>query len=81
VTVPSGWIVERLDVFRDRAVADGAILVDLLLDVLLLQAAEEGFGYSVIPAIVSTAHAGNQPSGTNFYRSVIRMLFIAYSRR
>lgn len=41
VTVPSGWIVERLDVFRDRGVGDRAIPVDLLLDVLFLQAAEE----------------------------------------
>lgn len=35
--MPSRWIVERLDVFRDRGAGDRAILVDLLLDVLLFQ--------------------------------------------
>jgi hypothetical protein len=58
VTVPSGRIVERLDVFRDRRVGDRAILVDLLLDVLLLEAAEKRLSDGVIPAIASTAHTG-----------------------
>ena len=62
--MPSGWIVERLDVFRDRGVGDRAILVDLFLDVLLLQAAEEGLSDGVIPAIASTTHAGNQSIGS-----------------
>jgi len=54
--VPSGWIVERFYVFRDLGVGDGAILVDPLLDVLLLQTAEERFGDRVIPAISFSAH-------------------------
>jgi hypothetical protein len=64
VTVPSGRIVERLDVFRDRRVGDRAILVDLLLDVLLLEAAEKRLSDGVIPAIASTAHTGYQPIGS-----------------
>ena len=64
VTVPSGRIVECLYVIRDRGVGDRAILVDLLLDVLLLQAAEEGLSHGVIPAIASTTHAGDQPIGS-----------------
>jgi hypothetical protein len=41
MTVPSGRIVERLDVFCDRLAGNQAVLVDLFLDVLLLQTAEE----------------------------------------
>jgi hypothetical protein len=55
--VSSGGIVERLDVFCDLATGDRAILVDLLLDVLLLQTAEEGFSDGIVPTVSSTAHA------------------------
>ena len=39
--MPSGGIVERIDVFSYLGAGDRAILVDPFLDVLLLQTAEE----------------------------------------
>ena len=62
--MPSGGIVERIDVFSYLGAGDRAILVDLLLDVLLLEAAEKRLSDGVIPAIASTAHAGDQPIGS-----------------
>ncbi len=45
----SGWIVEH---------------VDLPLDVLFLQTAEEGLSYGIVPAVASAAHAGYRPIGS-----------------
>src|ERR1700689_5713852 len=59
----SGWIVEPLDVLGDRDTGDRAVLVDLFLDVLFLQAAEEGLSDGNVPAVASAAHAGYQPIG------------------
>jgi hypothetical protein len=59
--MPSGGIVERIDVFCYLGAGDRAILVDPFLDVLLLQTAEERFRNGVVPTISSTAHARDQP--------------------
>ena len=56
MAVTSGSIVEGIDVVghvRDRELS---VLVDLLLDSLFLQAAEEGLGDSVVPAVALPAH-------------------------
>jgi hypothetical protein len=55
--VAAGSIVEGIDVggdVGDRQVSD---LVDLLLDPLFLQAAEEGLGDGVVPAVALPAHS------------------------
>jgi hypothetical protein len=59
--MPSGGIVERVDVFCDLGASDRAILVYPFLDVLLLQTAKERFRNGIIPTISSTAHARDQP--------------------
>lgn len=53
-------IVKDLDVVKDIRPCQIASLVDAFLDTLLLQAAEEGFGHRVVPAIATSAHAGLQ---------------------
>src|SRR5450631_1095364 len=58
--MPSGGIVERIDVFRDPGASDRAILVDPFFYVLLLQTAEERFRNGIVPTISSTAHAQDQ---------------------
>ena len=55
--MPSGGIVERIDVFSYLGAGDRAILVDPFLDVLLLQTAEEGLGHRVVIAVPAPAHA------------------------
>lgn len=51
-------IVERFDVVSDVGHGQFAVLVDPLLDPLFRQAAEEGLGYGIVPAIRFSAHAG-----------------------
>jgi hypothetical protein len=58
MAVTSGPIVERVDVGSDLRDRQFSVLVDLLLDSLLLQAAEERFGDGVVPAVALSAHAG-----------------------
>ena len=53
--MPTFSIVERIDVIGDVFNRQLAILVDLLLDAFLLQAAEEGLGNRAVPAVASTA--------------------------
>lgn len=60
MAMPSSPIVEGIDVIRDVCDRQLAILVDMLLDLFLLQTAEEGLGDGVIPAVPSPAHAGDQ---------------------
>ena len=60
MAVSTGAIVEHLDVIVDLGIGNITSLVDSLLDPLLLQAAKKGFGYGVIPAIATSAHAGLQ---------------------
>ena len=49
-------IVEAVDVVGQVSDRELSVLVDLLLDAFLLQAAEEGFGDGVVPAIALAAH-------------------------
>ena len=58
VAVAPGSIVERLDVFGDIFGRNVSIVVDVLLDSLLLQTAEEGLRHRVVPAVPATAHVG-----------------------
>ena len=58
MAVSTGSIVEHLDVIVDLGIGGITGLVDSLLDPLFLQAAKEGFGHRVIPAIPTPAHAG-----------------------
>ena len=53
-------IVKDFDVVKDIRPRQIARLVDAFLDALFLQAAEEGFGHGVVPAIATSAHAGLQ---------------------
>ena len=81
VAVASGSIVERLDVFGDIFGRSVSIVVDVLLDSLLLQTAEEGLRHRVVPAVPSTAHAGLEmiglaepaPRVTSVLRALIRV--------
>ncbi len=50
-------IVEAIDVIGSVVSCELSILVDLFLDPLLLQAAEEGLGDGIIPTVVFPAHA------------------------
>src|ERR1700688_1191281 len=54
------WIVERFDVVGNVRQRDLSGPVNLLLDLLLLQTAKEGFGDGVVPAVPLAAHAGLQ---------------------
>ena len=81
VAVAPGSIVERLDVFGDIFGRSVSIVVDVLLDSLLLQTAEEGLRHRVVPAVPSTAHAGLEmiglaepaPRVTSVLRALIRV--------
>jgi hypothetical protein len=64
VAVATGSIVERFDVVGDLREGQLPILVDLLLDAFLLQAAEERFRNRVVPAVSATAHARPQSIGS-----------------
>jgi len=57
MTVSACGIVELVDVVCDISGGGFPVMVDVLLDPLLLEAAEEGFGDSVVPAIASATHA------------------------
>lgn len=53
-------IVERLNILSDVCFREIPRFVDMLLDSLFLQAAEERFHHSVVPAVSASAHAGLQ---------------------
>ena len=50
-------ILERVNVIGDVSDRELAILVDVFLDSLLLQAAEKGLGYGIVPAVPLATHA------------------------
>ena len=56
MAVASDSIVESIDVVGHVGNRELPVLVDLFLDPLLLQAAEEGLGDGVVPAIALPAH-------------------------
>ena len=58
MATPPSSIVEGIDVLRDVCDRELAVLVDMLLDPLLLQATEEGLGDRIVPAVALSAHAG-----------------------
>ena len=60
MAVATGAMIEHVDVIRYLGLGDLTSRVDTRLDPLLLQAAKKGFGYGVIPAIATSAHAGLQ---------------------
>lgn len=57
MTMATRAIVERLDIVGHVSDRKCPGLIDLLLDPLLLQAAEELLGHGIVPAIHFTAHA------------------------
>lgn len=57
MAVAAGSVVERFDVVEDIGARQIPSLVDALLDAFLLQAAEEGLGNGIVPAVASPAHA------------------------
>ena len=57
VAVASRAIVEDVDVVGDVRAGQRAVLVDLLLDPFLLEAAEERFRDGIVPAVALAAHA------------------------
>jgi hypothetical protein len=57
MTVAAGSIVEAIDVIGNVADRQLSIPVDLLLDPFLLEAAEEGFGDGIVPAVALPTHA------------------------
>ena len=59
--MPTRSIVERIDIVWNVSNRELAILANLFLDALFLQAAEERLGNSVVPTVASTTHAGFQP--------------------
>jgi len=61
--VPPSSIVEGLDVGRDNRCREIASFVDVLLDLLHLQAAEEGLCHRVVQAVAFSAHAWFQSVG------------------
>jgi len=56
MAVTSRSIVEGIDVVSHLGDRELSVFVDLLLDSLLLEAAEEGLGDGVVPAIALPAH-------------------------
>jgi hypothetical protein len=56
VAVPSRSIVEGIDVVSHIGDRELSVLVDLLLDSFLFQAAEEGLGDGIVPAVALPAH-------------------------
>ena len=55
--MPAYTIVERLDVVGNVFNGKLPSFVNVFLDSLLLQATEEGFRHSVVPAVAFAAHA------------------------
>ena len=65
MTVTARSIVEAINVISYLGDRQRSILVDLLLDSLLLQAAEEGLGDGIVPAVAFPAHTrleANRPT-------------------
>src|SRR5579872_4694544 len=56
MAVATRSIVEALDVISHFGDRQRSILVDLFLDSLFLQAAEERLGHSIVPAVAFVAH-------------------------
>jgi hypothetical protein len=57
-------IVKRVDVITDIGERQFTILVDLLLDALFLQAAEEGLRDGIVPTVALATHARLEPIGS-----------------
>jgi len=57
IAVPTNRIVEAIYVLGKVQRGGFSISVDMFLDALFLQATEEGFRHSIVPAISSPAHA------------------------
>ena len=57
MAVTTDSIVKDFDVVSDVFVRKIAVLVDVLLDPFLLQASEERFSDSIVPAVPFAAHA------------------------
>lgn len=57
VAVPSGTVVESIDVVSDVRQCDVAARIDALVDPFILKAAEEGLRYRIVPAVAVPAHA------------------------
>ena len=62
MTVASRSIIEGVDVVSDVGGGQLAVLVDLFLNAFFLQAAEEGFGNGVVPAITFPSRTGLPPT-------------------
>lgn len=58
MAVPTGAIVEGLDVVGDLSRSERPSCVDALLDPFLLQTAKGRFGHCVIPIVDTSTHAG-----------------------
>ena len=56
VAVPSGAVVEGIDVVGDVRQCEVAARIDALLDPFILKAAEEGLRYRIVPAVAVPAH-------------------------
>src|SRR5471030_2712730 len=56
MTMPARSIVERLDVVGHLGDRQLSVLVNLFLDPLFFQTAEERFGHGMVPAVVLPAH-------------------------
>jgi hypothetical protein len=77
----SSAIVERVDVIGDVLDRGVSVFVNVFLDPLFLETAEEGFSYRVIPTIASAAHAGlkmvrfaiTSPGIVTVLRALVRM--------
>ena len=70
VTVAAGSIVKDFDVIKDVGACELARFVDPLAYAFLLQAAEEGLGDGVVPAVAAAAHAGVEADGLTDPRPV-----------
>jgi hypothetical protein len=79
--VSAAPIVEDLDVTENISAGKISCFVDAFADTFFFQAAEEGFGYCIIPTISASAHTGQQampdserdsPRPLEFYRMTLR---------
>jgi hypothetical protein len=64
MTVSAAPIVEDLDIIENISAGKISCFVDAFADTFFFQAAEEGFGYCIIPTISASAHAGQQAMRT-----------------
>ena len=60
MAVTPGAIVERVDVVSDICDREVSVLIDLFFDSLLLQAAEEGLGDRIVPAVALSVMLGSR---------------------